>query len=134
MLRVEREQLLHAGEGVSLLDVEAAPGALADSEVADLAVVAHCGEAQVEGNSTRAEIRPSPPPCWLHPLAFEDSKHCNEVKATQLSPGLLHPTPHLPFAPSSWPRGLLAIVSQAPLDHRGDALLSGIINKLYCQA
>lgn len=55
MLRVEGQELLHVGKGVSLLDVEAAPGALADSEVADLGVVAHCGEAQVGENTTRQQ-------------------------------------------------------------------------------
>lgn len=63
VLRVEGQELLHVGKGVSPLDVEAAPGALADSEVADLGVVAHCGEAQVGENSTRAKISPSPAPC-----------------------------------------------------------------------
>lgn len=77
MLRVEGEELLHVGKGVSLLDVEAAPGALADSEVADLGVVAHCGEAQVGGNSTHAKISPCPPPCSLHPLSFPDSQSFN---------------------------------------------------------
>lgn len=63
VLRVEGQELLHVGKGVSPLDVEAAPGALADSEVADLGVVAHCGEGQVGENSTRAKISPSPAPC-----------------------------------------------------------------------
>lgn len=63
VLRVESQELLHAGEGVPLLDVEAAPGALADSEVADLAMVAHCGEAQVGRNSAHAKISPCPRPC-----------------------------------------------------------------------
>lgn len=44
VLGVEGEELLHVGEGVPLLDVQAAPRALADSEMADFGVVAHCGE------------------------------------------------------------------------------------------
>lgn len=63
MLRVEGQQLLHVGKGVSLLDVQAAPGALADSEVAHLGVVAHCGEGQVGENSIYVKISPSSPPC-----------------------------------------------------------------------
>lgn len=67
VLGVEGEELLHVGEGVPFLDVEAAPGALADSEVADLRVVAHCGEAQEGQNSARAIAGSFPPPCWLSP-------------------------------------------------------------------
>lgn len=63
MLGVEGEELLHVGEGMPLLDVEASPGALADSEVADLRVVAHCGEAQAGENSACAIADSFPPPC-----------------------------------------------------------------------
>lgn len=63
MLGVEGEELLHVGEGMSLLYVQAAPGALADSEVADLRVVAHCREAQAGEHSAGAIASIFPPPC-----------------------------------------------------------------------
>lgn len=70
MLGVEGEELLHVGEGMALLDVEAAPGALADSEVADLGVAAHCGEARPGENSACAIAGSFPPPVDSHPLSF----------------------------------------------------------------
>lgn len=92
VLRVEGKELLHVWEGMSLLDVEAAPRALADSEVADLRVVAHCGEAQKGEN----HLVPSP----VHSLLtltlspFQAPTLLIHPKATQLTLGVLHPTPH----------------------------------------
>lgn len=60
VLGVEGEELLHVGEGVPLLDVQAAPGALADAEMADFGVVAHCGEPR-RGKSQLLYIPRTPP-------------------------------------------------------------------------
>lgn len=115
MLGVEGQELLHVGEGTSLLDVEAAPGTLADSEVTDLPMVANCGEKPRWGEKlSPCNHQFLPTSLLTHTFSpLQALSLLIHPKATQLTPGVSHLIPIALFAPTSWLRRLLAMGKQS---------------------